>query len=154
MSKTQPTLTEYADSLSQKLETFFVGSLPALPDSVKEFIVKVSPYLTLIMMLMVAPLLLGALGLGTILMPFSFFGGLGSGFSYILTLVMSLGTLVLQLIALPGLFKRQKRSWTLVYYATLLSLLDELFTFRLGSLVVSALLSFYFLFQVKSKYTK
>lgn len=152
--QTQPTLTDHADNLSNKLEGFFVGSLPALPDNIKEFIVKVGPYLTLIMMLMLLPVIVAGLGLGAILTPFSFLGGMGTGFGFVVSMIFAFGSLILNLMALPGLFKREKRSWKLIYYATLLSLIDDLVTFRLGGLVVSTLISFYFLFQVKGKYTK
>lgn len=154
MAKQSKTLTAYADDLSAKLESFFVGSLPALPDSVKEFIVKVGPYVTLVMMLLLLPVIVAGLGLGAVLTPFSFLGGMGTGFSFVVSMIFAFGSLILNLMALPGLFKRERRSWKLVYYATLLSLLDDLFTFRLGGLIVSTLISFYFLFQVKAKYTK
>ncbi|MCE7897998.1 hypothetical protein DYH11_02175, partial [Candidatus Microgenomates bacterium CPR3] len=149
--QTQPTLTDHADNLSNKLEGFFVGSLPALPDNIKEFIVKASPYLTLIMMLLLLPVIVAGLGLGAIITPFSFLGGIGSGFSFILGMVFAFGSLILSLMALPGLFKREKRSWKLVYYSNLLSLFNNLFTGGLGSMLFSALFSFYFLFQVKGK---
>lgn len=148
------TITDHADRLSTKLESFFVGSLPALPDGIKEFIVKVAPYLTVFMMILLLPVLVAGLGLGAVLTPFSFLGGMGSGFGFILSLVFAFGSLILNFMAIPGLFKRQKKSWKLVYYATLLSLLDDLFMLRLGGLLVSFLLSFYILFQVKGKYTK
>lgn len=152
--QTQPTITEHADNLSNKLEGFFVGSLPALPDNIKEFIVKVGPYITLVMMVMLLPVIVAGLGLGAIVTPLSFLGGVGTGFGFILSMVFAFGGLILNLMALPGLFKREKRSWKLIYYATLLSLVDDLITFRLGGLIISTLVSFYFLFQVKGKYTK
>ncbi len=151
---TQPTVTDYADNLSTKLEGFFVGSLPALPDNIKEFIVKVGPYITLVMMIMLLPVIVAGLGLGAVVTPLSFLGGVSTGFGFILSMVFAFGTLILNLMALPGLFKREKRSWKLIYYATLLSLIDDLITLRLGGLIISTLISFYFLFQVKGKYTK
>ncbi len=154
MPQSTKTITQIADDFAIKLESFFVGSLPALPDSIKEIIVKISPYLALVLSILLLPLILGALGLGALFMPLSFLGGIGTGFSYIIAMVFALGALVLQLMAMPGLFKREKRSWKLIYYATLLSLIDDIVTFQLGGLILSTLISFYFLFQVKSKYTK
>lgn len=154
MSKQPATITQYADDLSTKLETFFVGSLPALPEAGKEAIVKVSPYIALILSIMLLPVILGALGLSALFMPLSFLGGVRGGFGYIFSMIFAIGGMILQLMAMPGLFKREKRSWKLIYYATLLSLIDDILTFRLGGLIVSTLVSFYFLFQVKSKYNK
>jgi len=148
------TITQYADDLAFKLEPFFTKSLPALPDSVKEIIVKISPYLTLVLMVMFLPVLLGALGLGAIFMPFSFIGGLSTGFGYIVGLFFAFGATVLQLLALPGLFKREQKAWKYIFYANLLSLTHTLFSAQLGSFIFSALISLYFLFQVKAKYTK
>ncbi len=154
MAEKPKTITEYADDLSLKLEGFFVGNLPALPENAKEVIVKVSPYIALVLSIMLLPIILGALGLGALFMPLSFLGGVRGGFGYIVAMVFAVGSLVLQLMAMPGLFKREKRSWKLIYYATLLSLIDDILTFRIGGLIVSTAISFYFLFQVKSKYTK
>jgi predicted membrane protein len=62
--------------------------------------------------------------------------------------------IVLQLMAIPGLFKRQEKAWRLMFYSSVLSLVQQLFSFNLGGMVIGAIISFYFLFQVKSKYTK
>lgn len=148
------TITKFVDDLGVKMEPFFTKSLPSLPDSAKEAIVKVAPYLTLILMLLFLPFLLGALGLGAIFMPFSFLGGFHMGVSYIIALFFGFGAALFQLLALPGLFKRENKAWKYMYYASLLSLINNLFSGGVGNLLFSALLSFYILFQVKAKYTK
>lgn len=154
MSDKAKTVTQYADELATKLEGFFLGSLPGLPDGIKEFIVKVSPYLTLIVAIMFLPILLAALGLGAFFLPFSFLGGLGTGFGYMVGMVFAFGAMALQFMALPGLFKREKKAWQLVYYASLLSIINSLFSSGVGSAAISGFITFYFLFQVKSKYSK
>lgn len=154
MSTKQKSITEYANDLATKLDSFFVGSLPALPDNAKEFIVKFSPYLTLILAVMFLPILLAALGIGAFFLPFSFLGGVGTGVGYMIGMVFAFGAMTLQFMALPGLFKRERKAWNLIYYASLLSILNNLFSAGIGSSALSAFISFYFLFQVKSKYTK
>ena len=154
MTQSQPTLTSYLTKLDSELEKIFVGKVPALPENVKETLVKIAPYLALISMLMLAPLILAAFGLGAAFLPFSYLGGLHVGFSYTLGLVFSLGQIILELFAIPGLFKRQAKAWKLMFYSSLIYLVGQLISFNLGSVILGGAISFYFLFQVKSKYTK
>ena len=155
MAKTQSTVTDSLKSLETEIEKVVLGkSIPALPDNVKEIIVKLSPWFALISMIMLLPLILAAFGISAIVLPFSYLGGLIMGFGYTIGLVFSFGMIVLELMAIPGLFKREQRAWRLIFYSTLLSLLQQLFRFDVVGLVIGAVISFYFLFQFKSKYTK
>lgn len=139
--------------LEDTLETYLVDKAPySIPSEWKETIVKFSPWIALILMIIALPAILGVLGLGTILMPFSFIGGLRMGYNYILSLIFSVVTLVLEAMAIPGLFKRSEKGWRLVYYATLLGAVENVLTLNLGGLVIGTLLSMYILFQVKSSY--
>jgi len=114
--------------------------------------VKFGPWITLILMIMAAPIILGALGLGTILMPLGFLGGLGSGLNYSLSMIFTAVILVMELIALPGLFKRLKSAWNIMFYVTLIQAVHSLISFNLGGLIIGTLLSLYILFQIKSYY--
>lgn len=156
MAKTKDnTLTGTLSMLETELgKVFSSKKIPALPENVKELIVKLSPWFATISMLMLLPLILAAFGLSAIALPFSYLGGLHMGFSYTLGLVFSFGMIVLELMAIPGLFKREQKAWRLIFYSTLLSLVQQLLSFNLGSLVIGGAISFYFLFQVKGKYTK
>ncbi len=139
--------------LEDTLETYLIDKAPfSIPSEWKEMIVKFSPWIALILMIIALPAILGVLGLGTILMPFSFVGGLRMGYNYILSLIFSVVTLILEAMAIPGLFKRSEKGWKLVYYATLLGAVENVLTFNIGGLVIGSLLSMYILFQVKSLY--
>ncbi len=139
--------------LEDTLETYLVDKAPfSIPTEWKEVIVKFAPWIALILMIIVLPAILGVLGLGTILMPFSFLGGLRMGYNYMLSLIFSVVTLVLEAMAIPGLFKRSEKGWKFIYYATLLGAVENVLTFNLGGLVIGSLLSMYILFQVKSYY--
>ena len=150
--------TSIADTLKMaevEIEKIVMNkNIPGLPENVKEIIVKISPWLVVVSMLMLFPLILGALGLSAIALPFSYMGGLRMGFGYTLSLIFSFGLIILEIMAIPGLFKREQKAWRLVFYSTLLSIIQQLFRLNLAGAVVSAIISFYFLFQVKSKYTK
>jgi hypothetical protein len=155
MSKSQTSITDTLKTIEGEIEKIVMSpKIPGLPDNVKEFIVKFSPWFAVISMLMLAPLILAAFGLSSLALPFSYLGGLRMGFSYTLNLVFSFGLIVLELMAIPGLFKRKESAWRLMFYSTLISLTQQLFSLNLGGLILGGAVSFYLLFQVKSKYTK
>ncbi|MEI6690358.1 MAG: hypothetical protein WCL07_01275 [bacterium] len=153
-SDKQPTVTELASKLEVQLEEFFVKKVPALPENVKEIIVKISPWFAVVSMIFLLPLILGALGLSAILLPASFLGGFTMGVSSIIGLVFSIALIGINLIAIPGLFKRQAKAWKLMFYSVLLSAVQNILTFNIGALVIGGAIGCYFLFQVKDKYNK
>ncbi len=152
---TQNSLTDTLNSLEVEIEKVALNkSIPGLPDNAKELLVKLAPWFAVISMVMLLPIILAAFGLSAIALPFSYLGGLHMGFSYTIGLIFSFGMIVLELMAIPGLFKRQEKAWRLMFYSTLLSLVQQLIQFNLGGLVIGGAISFYLLFQVKSKYSK
>ncbi|MFA5827937.1 MAG: hypothetical protein WC841_01045 [Candidatus Shapirobacteria bacterium] len=138
--------------LEEFLDLYLVQKAPALPDNIKEFIVKYGPYISLVMMVLMAPALIGLIGLSSVAMPFAYLGGVRSGFNFSLSTILMIGQLALQVIALPGLFKRAKSAWRLMFYSVLVSIVYSLLAGNLINGLVSALISFYILFQVKSYY--
>ncbi len=138
--------------LEQQLETYLINKAPfQIPQHVKEAIVKYVPWINLILMILLFPVILAVLGLGTILMPASFLGGVGTGFIYIVTMIVTGITLVLRAIALPGLFGRKRSGWVYTYYADMLNALLNLISFSIMGLIFSVLFLFV-LFQVRSYY--
>jgi hypothetical protein len=132
------------------LEYYLVTKAPfQLPEGVKEFLVKFGPWINLVLLILFLPAILLVLGIGTALMPF---GGLtyatGFGFATIVLIVQ----LALQVIALPGLFARKMSGWTLLFYADAVSLVYSLLNGQILSALVGAVIGFYFLFQIRSKY--
>jgi hypothetical protein len=155
MVQTQNTITDTLKTLESEIEKVASNkSIPALPENIKELIVKLAPWFAVISMIMLFPLILAAFGISAIAMPFSYLGGLHMGFSYTIGLIFSFGLIILELIAIPALFKRQEKGWRLMFYSALLTLVQQLVNFNLVGLIIGGAISFYFLFQVKSKYTK
>ncbi len=140
--------------LEDILELYLVKKAPSLPTGAKEAIVKFGPWIVLIILIMTLPLVLAVLGLGSLFIPISYMGGVNSGVGYTASLVLMFITLILEAVALPGLFRREKRSWNLVYYATLIGAVQSAISFNLVGLIVGSLISLYILFQIKSYYTK
>lgn len=138
--------------LEDTLELYLVKKAPAMPEAWKKVIVKLAPWITLILLILALPAILAVFGLGAILTPFSFLGGVRYGFNYMASLVFSVITIILEAMAIPGLFKRSEKGWRLVYYATLVGAVESLLTFNIGGLIIGTGISLYILFQVKSHY--
>ena len=155
MAKTEAKNADWQMSLKNLedwFELYLVKKAPGIPYKFKEIIVKLAPWLTLIFFVLSLPVILFTLGLGTILAPFTFLAGVKAGMSFGLGLVFTAACLVLEAIAIPGLFKRTIQAWRLVYYAALLGGVQSLFSFNLGGLIIGTGISLYLLFQVKSYY--
>lgn len=136
------------------LDEYMIKKAPfALPLGVKEFIATVSPYLIIIFAVMALPLILAGLGLSAIVAPFALLGGSVWGFHAIISLIVSVIVLIMELKAVPGLFKRTKASWRMVFYASIVSLVGSILTISgiLGG-VIGAIIGWYILFQVKELY--
>jgi len=143
-------------SLLKQLEDFLqlhlVTKAPyTLSPKVKEFIVKFTPWAAVIVFVLTLPLVLGALGLGLLYSPFLLLGGMHGYSTNILSLLLFAVTIVLELMAIPGLFKRQMGAWNLMYYAVLIRTIADLLQFQVVSALL-AVVSLYLLFQVRSYY--
>jgi len=134
------------------LDLYLVQKAPSLPENIKEFIVKYGPYISVVMMVLMIPALIAILGFGSAFMPYAYMGGLRPGFNFSISTIFMIGQIALQIIALPGLFKRAKSAWRLMFYASLVGLVYSLLSGAIINGLVSALISFYVLFQIKSLY--
>lgn len=139
------------NQLESTLEEYLVKKAPALPANIKDIIVQLAPWITLILAIMFLPLLTAALGLGAIFMPIGLLGGVSYGVSF-LALIPAAVAFILQVMAIPGLFKRARSAWKLLFYATLISALTSIFQANLLSALVGTLIGLYILFQIKSRY--
>lgn len=147
--------TDWKGALSKleaQLKLYLVDKAPAIPKEWKELLVKIAPWLTLIFAVLALPAILAIFGLGAFFMPFSYLGGVTAGASFTITWVFSVAILLLEFLAIPGLFKRTKGGWNLLFYSTLLGAIQSLLTGNLFGLVLGTLISLYVLFQVKEYY--
>ncbi len=156
MSNKYSTPTSALGQLESTLEPYFTDKAPfQLPDNVKELIVQYGPWLCLISIIIVVPLILTALGLTAIISPLSVLGGVKSAYSagwgMVLGLILA-AMLVLEAIAIPKLMKRQIDGWRLMFYVTTINVAHSVLGFDLFGAVLNALIGYYFLFQIKHKY--
>ncbi len=151
MKKEAKDIKGMVDELEVKLEEIFVGKLWTLPKNVKEIIVKISPYIAILSLIALIPMILALTGL-SFLTPVAFLGGMRAGFSYIISVLFALVTGILTVSAISGLFKRERKAWKVLFWASLISALGELLQMNLGSLIIGTAISWYILFQVKEYY--
>jgi hypothetical protein len=138
--------------LEDTLKVYLVDKAPSLPEAAKEVIVKYGPWITLILLVISLPAILFAFGLGAVVAPFAFLGGLQAGVNFGFGMIFSAAILVIEAFAISGLFKRKLGAWRLMLYATLLGGVQALISFNLGGLIIGTGLSLYILFQIKSYY--
>ncbi|GAA4373965.1 chromate transporter [Hymenobacter koreensis] len=141
----------YDALLEKELAPLFLEKLPPAPLGLKDGFVRYFPWITVVLMVLLLPVLLLALGLGAVLAPLGFVGGLSGGLVGMVTLGLSAVILVLDLLSLPGLFGRKRRGWVWAYYAQLLGLAAGLLSFSLFSLLLGGAF-LWLLFQVRGYY--
>jgi hypothetical protein len=132
------------------LDYYFVGKAPfQIPDAGREWIVKFGPWITVVLLILTLPLLLVALGIGALFIPF---GGLGyaRGFGILtLVLIVEIG---LMIAALPGLFAQKVSGWRLLFYSQLLSIAYSVLSGAIVGGLLFGIISLYLLFQVRPLY--
>ena len=132
------------------LNYYFVTKAPfQIPDAGREAIVKFGPWIVVVLLVLSAPALLFILGVGTALMPF---GGAGYATGFGLAAIGLCAQIVLEVLALPGLFARKKAGWRLMFYAQIVGIVTSLLSGAIVSAILGALIGFYLLFQVRSLY--
>jgi hypothetical protein len=138
--------------LENILEEYLVTKAPfQIPDNGKEAIVKFLPWIIVIFLIPAIGLLFTLLGLTAFLSPFAAFGGYYAA-NNLLYVVLSLAAAVLEIIALPGLFKPSEKGWRMLFYSNLVSLIAGIVGGSPIAALVFSILSFYILFQIKEKY--
>lgn len=134
------------------LKTYFVDKAPfQIPTGAKEFIVQYGPWITLVLLILAIPALLALLGFAAALSPFAALGGARPGVG-LLSVLLSVIALILEAMALPGLFRRSKAGWNLLFYSSMVSAIDNLISLNIGGLIIGLLIGWYILFQVRSYY--
>lgn len=134
------------------LEEWF-AKFPPLPDQAKDVVVKVMPWIALVFGILGILGFVAATGLLSMMSPFMMLGGgLGMTIGGLLSGLLGIVGSVLMLISFSGLKSRKIVGWRWAFYAESVFILSNLITLNLFGAVLSFLIGFYFLFQVKSYY--
>lgn len=144
---------EALDNLTKILEEYLVKKAPALPANIKSLLVQWAPWVALVAVVLGVPGVLAFFGLGAMLYT-SPYGGymVAHSLTYTLAIVVLVVSLVVRGLSVPGLMKRTKSGWNLLYYSTLISAGYSLLAFDFVGLIVGTLVSLYLVFQVKESY--
>ena len=147
---TTPTTADAPKDLIGFLDFYLVKKAPfQIPDGGREMIVKFGPWITVILLILTLPMLLFALGIGTILIPF---GGPGYATGFGLVTLVLLVEIGLMVAALPGLFARKMSGWTLLFYSQLVAILVSFLSGSIVGGLVFGLIALYVLFQIRPLY--
>src|SRR5258706_11606849 len=138
-------------SLTKTLELYLVKKAPALPKNLKELLVKLAPWLTILVVVFTIPALLSMFGFGAMMYGTTYGGYVmaKTGFAYSMPFVFLIAIWVLKALSIPGLMKRTMAGWNYVYYAVLVEAVYALVNFHLFSLIIGTTLSLYILFQLR-----
>ena len=132
------------------LDFYLVKQAPfQIPDGGREWIVRFGPWITLVLLILTLPILLFALGLGAILIPF---GGVGYASGFGVLTVFVIVEVGLMIAALPGLFARKMAGWQLLFYSQLVSIVYNVLSGHIVSGLLFGLIALYILFQVRPLY--
>jgi hypothetical protein len=148
-------LDQYAKQFAKPLEDAYT-KVPALPANIKDLLVTIAPWLSLIFGVLMVLTGVGGLGLFTALSPFTaMYGGVGYSAFLVVSSVVIIAQGVIMLLAFSPLKKRVLRGWNLLFWSEVLAIVSSVVTLRVGSVVsaiIGAIIAFYFLFQMKSYY--
>jgi len=150
-SNTSQDVKKSLGGLEASIEKINKG-LPGLPDSAKEWIVKVLPWLILIGAIISLPAIIAIFGLGSLFGSVAYWGGLYSGTTFYITWVLMLIVFILEIAAIGPLLKRSKAGWNLIFYGALITALSNLISLSIASLIIGLVIELYILFQIRSYY--
>jgi uncharacterized membrane protein len=130
----------------KELLPLFTNKAPfQLPAEWKEFIVKISP----LIMLILVPLTVFAIGITAIL---SIFSTISLNPMWSIATITAMVSLICSLIAIKGLIDRKRAGWVWSYYAFILFFISDLLHFHFIDAAFTFLISGFFLFQVREFY--
>lgn len=155
-SKNSKKSSEPVLGILQSLDAIFGNKGPVqLPNSTKDWIAKWAWFFALIGVIIRGFGLLTLLGLGAV---FSGLAASTGSFSFFSTLGLSIIFLsaegLLLLIATPGLKNMKIGGWNFAFYAELVAIVGNLLSFNLLGAVIAAVIGFFFLFQIRSRFSK
>ncbi len=132
------------------LDFYLVTKAPfQIPDGGREVIVRFGPWITVVLLILTLPLLLFALGLGAIYIPF---GGIGYASRFGVLTIFVVVQVGLMIAALPGLFARKMAGWRLLFYSQLIAIVYNVLSGNIVGGLLFGLIALYILFQIRTLY--
>lgn len=128
---------------------------PALPKNARETLVRITPILALVFGILGILGSIAGLGLLTALSPFAVFTGAAGMSSYgtgFIAALIWLAASALMLAAVPGLKAHTSNGWNLLFWSEITHFVGSIIALSIVSGIISALIVFYLLFQIRSYY--
>jgi hypothetical protein len=140
--------------LETTLDTYLITKAPALPADIKSLIVKILPYLVALGVIMSVVGLVAMLNIFSFGLPYyaGMMGYSNLGVFYYLSIGYSVIAMIIEFLALPGLFKPSRVGWNWLFIASILGLIYGVVTLNIFSIIMTFILGLYPLFQIKSYY--
>ncbi len=137
------------------LDFWLVKKAPfQIPEGAKEWIVKWGPWINVVLLVLALPVILTAIGITAVFSPYAMMGGVGYTGLYWIGIAFTAVQLVLQVMALPGLFARKMSGWTLLFYSEIVAVASSLLSGSIVGGLLSGAIGLYILFQIRVKYVK
>src|SRR5512140_3435889 len=110
------------EQLEKFFEDLFLKKISyQLPASAKETLVKIAPWITLIILVLSIPAILAVFGLSSFIGSMGLAYGVSLGFRYYLGIAVLAVQVILMALSISGLMKRELKGWKFVYYSSLVS---------------------------------
>lgn len=131
--------------LEKELEPIFLKQLPQFPDTVKDLLVKIAPFLAIF----VVVFSVFGVGILALISPLAWFS---VSFIYGFGMIFLLISVVLNALAISPLFGQKKQGWKLMYYAQFVATIHSLCMGTWFGALIGAFIGFWILFQVRERY--
>lgn len=138
------------DDLIKSLEDVF-KSVPALPSNMRETLVKIAPWLALILGILGIVGGLGMIGVS----PIGALGGASNGAFLLVIGILTIVASVMRVMAFSKLNRREYSGWKLIFWAAIVSFIASILSLSVATILwglVWLAIILYFLFQIKSYY--
>jgi len=140
-----------SNSVVKTMDQWF-SQAPALPTNAREALVKYMPIIALIFGIIGIILSLAGIATLTVLVPVAVVTGTSGYGAGLISAIFWLASSVLLLMAYFGMKDRKISGWNILFWSEIVYLIGSLITLSIISGLISALIGFYILFQIKPYY--
>jgi hypothetical protein len=143
--------------LEKFFEDLFLKKIPwQLPVKAKEVIVKIAPWIVLIILIVSIPGILAVFGLSAFVGGMATYYGAHLGSRFYLGWIVLVVQFILMAMSFSGLKQRKLKGWRFAYYSSLVSAVYGVISaYNISGIIwslISAGIGLYILFQVRSYY--
>lgn len=143
---------QFSNNAVKTLEQWF-SQTPSLPKNAKESLVKYMPIIALIFGIIGILLSLAGIAALTALSPLAVVTGTPGYGAGLLAAIFWLASSVLLLAAYSGIKARKISGWNMLFWSEIVYLIGSLVTLSILQGIISALIGFYLLYQIKPFYS-